>query len=172
MTDYEVALISGSLAIAGTLLGVIFTYRLSIKSANRQFKHLRAISKLDALNIASRQFVNSFGSELAALEANSEALGDVMDFLRRTYTAHATAVAVFEQYLATDHRNALRATWLRHCYNGEDPNDTKNPKWSGLDHDSLLFLQYSNEFNLANRSSARVRAIENIRALLAVAKDA
>ena len=172
MSGYEIALISGSLAIAGTLLGVIFTYRLSIKSADRQFEHLRAISKLDAWNIAAREFINSFASELASLHANSDSLGDVMDFLRRAYATHATAVAVFEEHLPSERRSGLRAAWLQHCYNGEDPNDTENPEWSGLDHDSLLFLHYSNEFNLANRSSARVQAIEGIRALLAFAKDA
>jgi len=172
MTDYDIALISGSLAIAGTLLGVVFTYRLSIKSAERQFEHLRAISKLDAWNTAAREFRHSLGGELAALEANSESLGDVMDFLKSAYASHAAAVAVFEEYLPINSRQAFRTAWLQHCYNGEDPNDTNNPKWSGLDHDSLLFLHYSNEFNLANRSSARVQAIENVRALLAFAKDA
>lgn len=172
MSDYEIALISGSLAIAGTLLGVLFAYRLSIKSADRQFEHLRAISKLDARNTAAREFISGFASELATLEANSDSLGDVMDFLRRAYANHATAVAVFEEYLHADRRNGLRAAWLQHCYNGEDPNDTENPKWSGLGHDSLLFLHYSTEFNLANRSSARVQAIQGIRVLLAFAKDA
>ena len=172
MTDYEIALVSGSLAIAGTLLGVIFTYRLSIKSAERQFEHLRAISKLDSFNSAAREFRKEFGSELASLETNSDSLGDVMNFLRRSYAAHSTAVAVFEDHFPLDRGKALRTAWLQHCYNGDDPNDTENTEWSGLDHDSLLFLHYSNEFNLANRSSARVLAMERIRALLAFAKDA
>lgn len=172
MTDYEIALISGSLAIAGTLLGVIFTYRLSIKSADRQFEHLKAVAKLDAWHVAAREFIKAFASKLSSLETNSESIGDVMDFLRRTYDTQSAAVAVFEEYLPIDRKQALRAAWLRHCYNGEDPNDTDNPKWSGLDHDSLLFLHYCTELNLANASSGRREAIERLRVLMAFAKDA
>ena len=172
MTDYEVALISGAIAIAGTLLGVIFTYRLSIKSADRQFEHLRAISKLDAWNAAVHDFRDGFASELSALEANSESVSDVMDFLQRTYITQSAAVAFFAEYLPDDRRKRFRAAWLQHCYNGEDPNNTEKPDWSGLDHDSLLFQHYSGEFNLASAPSARLKAVSGIRNLLAFAKDA
>lgn len=172
MTEYEIALISGALAIAGTLMGVLFTYRLSIKSADRQFEHMKAVARLDAWHVAAREFVQAFATQVAALEANSGAVGDVMDLLRSTYVSQSSAVAAFESYLPDSRRQAFREAWQHHCYDGEDPNDTDNPKWSGLDHDSLLFLHYSNEFHLARPTSAREEAISRIRALLAYAKDA
>jgi hypothetical protein len=172
MTEYEVALISGALAIAGTLLGVIFTYRLSIKSADRQFGHLKTVAKLDAWHIAAREFIQAFAPQIAALEANSEKIGDVMDYLRRTFDTHSAAVAAFTSYVPDDRVLAFRAAWQRHCYDDEDPNDRENPKWSGLDHDSLLFLHYSNEFHLARPTSARDEAVKRMQALLGFAKDA
>ena len=171
LNAYELALIAGGFAIAGTLIGVLSTYHLSKKLAERQFEHLRQISRLDAWHVAARKFIEAFAAQLSALEANSDAIGDVMDFLRSTFDNQSAAVAVFEEFLPGDRKQALHAAWLRHCYDGEDPNDTENPRWFGLDHDSLLFLHYSTELNLANSSSGRRNAIEGIRTLLAHAKD-
>lgn len=60
MTNYEIALITGGMGIAGALLGILFTYKLSLKPMDRQFLHLQAVSKLDTWHVAAHNFVSAF----------------------------------------------------------------------------------------------------------------
>ena len=85
MSDYEIALVTGGMGIAGALLGVIFTYRLSLKAIDRQFQHLQAVSKLDAWHVAAQKLVDSFAEELAALDGDDELTVSLDEYLRRAY---------------------------------------------------------------------------------------
>ena len=110
MADYDIALISGAMGIAGTLLGVIFTHRLSMKSADRQFIHLQQISKIDAWHVAAQNFVSAFSEELATVEGREEIPILLDEYLRRAYHAkHKAAITAFRHFLDGGRRDSFDA---------------------------------------------------------------
>lgn len=59
-------------AILGAVVGSFITYRFGITLADRQFQHLKAVSKLDAWHAAAQNFVAVFSEELATVEGEEE----------------------------------------------------------------------------------------------------
>ena len=111
LSVYELALIAGGFGIAGTLLGVLAAYRLSMKLADRQLMHMREISKLDAWHAAAHEFVSAFSKDLATLESGASLGQDLSDFLRAAYDArHVQAIALQE----VPHLIADRARIVNH----------------------------------------------------------
>ena len=164
MSEYHVALVSGGLAIAGTLLGVIFTYRLAIKSADRQFQHLRDISKMDALHAAGRELVQAFAQELAVLDGREELPVELDVFLLRAHHAkHKTAIAAFRSHLDVSRRGAFDAACKQyHCeQTAEDMMEV------GVPRDQAMFFEYMNG---RSQGDPYQLAAERIHAILSFAK--
>lgn len=164
MSDYEIALITGGMGIAGTLAGAVVAYRLTLAVADKQFKHLQAISKLDAWHVAAREFIQAFTTELAVLDSGSNQTGSTMDFLRASYAVHSKAVVTFERYIPEPRQHAFRIKWKHHCYGEPDVDWPRHETESSMDHDDLLYLHYER----APTTSAASRISD----LLAFAKDA
>ena len=172
LTAYKLALIAGGLGIAGTLIGVMGAYRLSLKVAEQQFLHLREIAKLDAWHVAAHEFVAAFSGDLATLEAGVNSGFDLQGFFRSAYARHSQAVVAFTHFVPEHLKPAFKCAWKRHCYgvssNGEalSPDDEE----LAMAHSTLLFLHYSNEFNLADRQLPRLLGVKAIQKLLSYAK--
>ena len=171
MTDYEIALITGGMGIAGVLLGVRSTYHLSMKVADRQFSHLQEIAKIDAWHIAAHQFIEAFAGDIVTIEARTEPPGDIMDFLRSEYPRHAKAVAVFEHFVSDAKRINLKAEWEKHCYGEKGVDWPTDEDVSGLGHDELLFLHYCSSATEPYRSTTRLRAVRRMLTLIDCAKE-
>lgn len=139
MTDYEIALIAGGFGIAGTLLGVFFTYRLSLKVADQQFQHLKVVSKLDARHVAEQNFVAAFSEEHAALLNDEELSIPLDDYLRRAYHAkHKIAITTFRHFLEAD----LRASFDAACYEYHSGKITEDMIETGIPKREAMFMEY------------------------------
>ena len=159
-------------AILGAAVGSLVTYRFAVTLAERQFQHLRAISKLDAWHVAAREFISAFADEIATLESSDEPAGDIMDYLRSVDKLHAKAVAVFEHFVPEIERASFIADWQKHRYGEKDVDWPASEFESSVRQVDLLYLHYSNSAALPNRPPARTRAIARMKELLAYAKDA
>lgn len=162
-------------AVLGALLGAWITYRFAIKLADRNFEHLREISKLEAWRSSARDLVDAFSPELSILRSKEETVGDAMDLLREAYRdRHSKAVTVFAHYLTPERREAFQQDWLRHCYGSTstgEPNAPDNEDDLCMSHDDLLYLHFSSEWHEKDGLGSRVRAIQSIEKLLSHAKD-
>ena len=139
LTAYELALIAGGFGIAGTLIGVLGSYHLSIKLADRQFKHLREISRLDAWHAAVREFVAAFSEELATLEGNEELPIRYDEYLRRAYDAkHKVAIATFEHFVPESKRAGFKAA----CQQYHSSKVTQDMIETGIPPSEAMFMEY------------------------------
>ena len=161
-------------AILGAAVGALITYRFAVTLADRQFQHLRAISKLDAWHAAAQEFITAFAGDLLALETGADLQGDLMDFFRSAHRArHAQAVAVFRQHLSGSRQTAFNEEWQRHCYGQRPdgtPKSTDDEDIKGITHEELLFVHYSAPSIYHTTQSARKFAIERIINLLSYAR--
>jgi len=171
LTGYELALVVGGVGIAGTLIGVLSTYRLSIQVADRQFQYLRQISKLDAWHAAAYEFTAAFTSYLAVLESDPDLRIDVSDFFRSEYIHQSQAIATFEPFVPEERRGAYKNEWLQHCYGADSRGQPLTPydEELAMDHDTLLFLHYSREAHRSHPELPRRLGIKAIRGLLSYA---
>ena len=94
-----------------------------------------------------------------------------MDFLRILYPSHSASVAVFEWYLTPLRRKSFRNDWHAHCYGMRENGLADLPSCADIDHDSLLYLHYSKEANLANFDAPRTEALERMRRLIEHASE-
>ena len=167
MSDYAIALITGGMGIAGALLGVLFTYRLSLKAIDRQFHLLQAVSKLDAWHFAAGEFISALAPDLRMLEEDDGTVGNLMDFMRRAYRErHMRAAAKFEHFVAEDRRGAFKAEWQRYCYGQHTPDDESPPR------EELLFLYCDSGRPPPGAESSTQYVVHRLHALLSYAKDA
>ena len=172
LSAYELALIAGGFGIAGTLIGVLGAYRLSLKLANQQFQQLREISKLDAWHVAAHEFISAFSDDLAALEAPLRSSFDYRALFCAAYEAkHSQAVVAFEHFLPEATRFSFRNDWKRHCYGVSSTGEVLSPDDEDLamDHYNLLFLHYSHEANRVDHDLPRRLGVNAIRKLLSYA---
>ena len=167
MSDYEIALITGGMGIAGTLAGVIIAYRLTLKVADKQFKHLQAIAKIDAWHIAAGEFIAALAPDLKMLEEEDSTVGNLMDFMLRAYRdRHMRAAAKFEHFLAADRRSAFQAEWQRYCYGQYQPDEESPPR------EELLFLYCNTGRPPPGAESSTQYIVQRLHALLSYAKAA
>jgi hypothetical protein len=153
----------------GALVGALVTYWLAMKIADKQFAHLREISKIDAWHSAAREFISALAPDVATLERDCE--GDLMDFLRAAHGRHSASVAVFEWYLSPPRRESFRAAWQAHCYGTCEDGTPDSPERAEMDHDDLLYLHYSREANLADIGTPRAIALQRMHQLIACARE-
>lgn len=164
MNEYGVALASSALGIAGTLLGVLFTYRLSMESAKAQLANLRAISKLEARYSAESLFVSAFSEELAAIEGGEELNSGLDDFLRRAHHAkHKTAAIEFRRILDNEERLKFDIVWKQY-HSGQATQDMIE---TGMLQNEAMFIEYS---GYPFEGDPYKKARERINLLLAFAK--
>ncbi len=166
MSDYAIALVTGGMGIAGALLGVIFTYRLSLKAIDTQFQHLQAVSKLDAWHVAAQRLVDSFSEELAVLEGDDELTVTLDEYLRRAYlTKHRVAITTFRHFLDTD----TCARFDKACQEyHSSAAATEHLIETGFPRQKAMFIEYmGHPFN----TDPCQTAINKIRAVLAYAKQ-
>ena len=167
LSVYAVALVSSGIGIAGTLIGVLATYRLSIKLTDRQFQHAREIAKVESRHVSSRTLVEAFANDIRFLENEATEDTDVMRFLLAAFSRHSAAIANFEYFLSPENRRAFRSMWQEHCY-GQDSNGMPDsPADVGIEHASLLYLHYGIEYNLQEPSIPHALAANRMRTLLA-----
>ena len=172
LSAYDLALIAGGLGIAGTLVGVLGAYRLSIKLADRQFSHLREISRLEAWRAAAKEFRQAFANDLAVLDSDAAIDGDLKDFLMSAYVArHFHAVALFKHFIPEALRAGLDTEWKRHCYGENSDGSIQSPDDEGLEHEKLLFLHYSVYSGPHRTAEARQCAVNRITKLLTYASE-
>ena len=161
-------------AVLGALLGAWITYRFALKLAEKQFDHLRELSRLEAWRSAARDLIDAFSPELFTLRSGTQIVGDAMDLLRVAYKErHAKAVTVFAHYLSPERREAFQRDWLRHCYgNTEDgePNSPENEDDLCMSHDDLLYLHFSDEWREKDGPGSRTRAVQSMEHLLTYAR--
>jgi hypothetical protein len=139
LTVYELALIAGGFGIAGTLLGVLGTYRLSINLADMQFRHLREISKLDAWRAAAKEFVAAFSLELATLEGNEELPIGYDDYLRRAYDSkHKVAITTFAHFVPKIKSAGFKAA----CQEYHSSQVTQDMIETGISPREAMFIEY------------------------------
>ena len=154
-------------AILGASVGSLITYRFAVTLADRQFQHLRAVSKLDAWHATVRDFVSAFAPDLKTIAEHPGSVGNLLDFLREAHkTRHLHAAARFEQFLDGDKRSAFKAEWHRYCYAQYQPED------DGLSSDEVLFLYCDSRQPPPGAKSVNAYVVERLHALLAFAKDA
>jgi hypothetical protein len=67
LSAYELSLIAGGFGIAGTLLGSLVTYRLSIKLTNIQATHAIELSERNAREIACAKLRSAFATALGMI---------------------------------------------------------------------------------------------------------
>jgi hypothetical protein len=160
-------------ALLGALLGAWITYRFAAKLADKQFEHLREISRLDAWHTSARDFIEAFAPELAVLKSAEEMSGDAMDLLRPAYKErHAKAAMIFSQYLSASKRINFQMEWLSYCYGHMDSGEPNSPDdEESLPHNDLLFLHFSREWYEMDSPGPRVQAVQSIERLLAYALD-
>lgn len=170
LSAYELALIAGGFGIAGTLIGVLGTYRLSLKLADRQLQHAREIAKVESRHVAARAFVEAFANDVRFFESEADEDIDAMGYLREAFQRHSKAVATFEHFLPLERRRAFRAKWQEHCYGRDTSGLPESPGSVGIEHSSLLYLHYGIEYNLKELTAAHAIAAKTMRALLAYAE--
>lgn len=167
LSAYELALVAGGFGIAGTLIGVLGAYRLSIKLADRQFQHAREIARVESRHIAARALVEAFANDIRFLESEATEDTDAMVYLRAVFPRHSAAIANFEYFLSPEQRRAFRAKWQEHCYGRDSSGLPDSPAGVGIEHSSLLYLHYGTEYNLAEPTTPFATAATAMRALLA-----
>lgn len=167
LTAYELALIAGGFGIAGTLLGVLGAYRLSIKLAYRQFEHLREVSRLDAWHASAREFVASFSDELAILDAEEELSIRLDEYLLRAYDAkHKSAIATFEHFVHEGSLASFKAT----CKEYHSSAKSEEMIETGMSVREAMFIEYMGHPFYHPQLTPYQLAAERIRAMLAFAK--
>ena len=159
-------------AILGAFAGAWLTYLGAVKMADRQFIHLRDISKIDAWRISARDFINAFASDLAAIESGANLKAELPEFLRLAYEArHSNAVATFEYMISSAKREDFKTKWKHHCYGPDSSGAPMSPEDVGIEHDKLLFLHYSEHYDTSGPGASRKLASQRIRSLLAFAQE-
>lgn len=167
LTAYELALVAGGFGIAGTLIGVLGAYRLSIKHADRQFEHLRDISRLDAWHASARQFVASFSDELAVLDANEELAIRLDEYLLRAYDAkHKSAIATFEHFVPEGSLVDFKAA----CREYHSSAKSEEMIEAGMSSREAMFVEYMGYPFYHAQLTPYQLAAKRIRAMLAYAK--
>ena len=160
-------------AILGAAVGSLITYRFAVTLADRQFQHLKAISKMDAWHIAAGEFIAALSPDIRMLEDRHAAVGNLMDFMRRVYLEHQMrAIAKFEHFVLADKRGAFKTEWQRYCYGQHSDGRTQSPDDEGLPNEELLFLYCESHLPPPGARSATAYVVERMHALLAFAKDA
>ena len=126
-------------AILGAAVGSFITYRFAVTLADRQFQHLKAVSKLDAWHAAAQTFVTALSEELATLEGNEELSIPLDDYLRRAYHAkHKAAITIFRHFLEGD----LRARFDAACYEYHSGKTTDEMAETGIPKREAMFMEY------------------------------
>lgn len=167
LTAYELALIAGGFGIAGTLIGVLGAYRLSIKLADRQFQHLREVSRLDAWHASAREFVAAFSDELAVLDANEELSIPLDQYLLLAYdTKHKSAIATFEHFLPEGGLAGFKAVCKDYCCSAK----SEEMIGMGMTVQDAMFVEYIGHPFFHPQLTPQQLAARRIRAMLAYAK--
>ena len=121
LTLYQIALISGGFGIVGMLIGVLATYYLTLKITDKQFLHMREISKIDAWHVAASEFNAAFANELAILESDDIQPLMIKDFLFSAYeTKHQAAIATFQHFIPNASCAAFNAACQKYHSNNKD----------------------------------------------------
>ncbi len=157
---------AGGLGIAGTLLGVLCTYRLSITLAERQFLYAREIAKVESRHVATRELIEAFANDIRHLENEATEDTDAMHFLRAAFLRHSAAIAKFEHFLPPERRRMFLEKWQEHCYGFDSSGLADSPSGVGIKHISLLYLHYGYEYNLAEPTAPFASAAKAIRVIL------
>jgi hypothetical protein len=161
-------------AIVGALVGAWITYRFALTLAEKQFGHLRELSKIEARRSAARDFFEAFAPELAILRSGASTMLDVTDLLRDAFNSrHSRAVEIFGRHLPSTERAAFFDDWLRHCYGCTETGEPMSPNDAdlGMPHDTLLYLHFSEHFPGAGSQGSRLRALLSLERLTAYAAD-
>lgn len=126
-------------AILGAVVGSFITYRFGITLADRQFQHLKAVSKLDAWHAAAQNFVAVFSEELATVEGEEELTIPLDDYLRGAYRAkHKAAISTFRHFLEP----ALSARFDAACYQYHSGRTTEEMIETGIPKRDAMFMEY------------------------------
>lgn len=159
-------------AIVGALIGAACTYGGAVCIANRQFRHLLNVSRVEAARVAAARFRAAFSRDLAVLESGLSLEEELQTFLLAGFKArHAEAIVSYEPFVRPERTASFHGDWLRYCY-GARPNGVPlSPDEVLMSPDSLLFLEYNDESHLANPELPRKLAIEQIRKLLSHARE-
>lgn len=108
MTIFSTGAIDATL---GAVFGAVCTAVGAFFLANKQFRHLREVSKLDAWHVAAKDFVSAFSEELAVLDGEEELSIRLDEYLLRAYDAkHKSAIAAFEHFVPDERRASFKAT--------------------------------------------------------------
>lgn len=167
LTAYELALIAGGFGIAGTLIGVLGAYRLSIKLADRQFQHLREVSRLDAWHTSANKFAASFSDELAILDGNEELSIRLDEYLLQAYdTKHKSAIATFEHFIPESDLACFKAA----CKEYHTSARSEEMIETGMSLREAMFIEYIGHPFLHPQLTPHQLAAKRIRAMLAFAK--
>jgi hypothetical protein len=166
LSAYEIALISGGFGIAGTLIGVLGTYRLSLQLAEKQFSHLREISKIDAWHVAANSFTVAFSEELARLESGETITVPIDEFLLNAFERkHKVAIATFEHFIPSSKRPAFIESCKQYHSGNKQVCDGL-----GFSYKDAMFSEYIIEQITASGADPYKLAAQRIRAILEFAK--
>ena len=158
-------------AILGATVGALITYKFAVTLADRQFEHLKAVSKMDAWHVAAREFIAALAPDLKMLEEDSS-VGNLMDFLRQSHRdRHMRAAASFEHFLTADRGSAFNAEWQRYCYGQHPDGSTQSSTDEGLPSDELLFLYCESATPPPGTKSATEYVVQRLHTLLSYAKE-
>ena len=121
-------------AVTGAAVGAWITYLFAIKLADRQFRHLIEVSKLDAQRIAAKEFRAAFDPELSAVESTAE-LGVNLDiYLLNAYKAkHRVAITTFGHFVPASDRERFKAACQQY-HSGY--------QFEGTSEEEALFFEY------------------------------
>lgn len=166
LTAYQITVISGGCGIVGTLLGVLATYRLSLHVAEKQFSHLREISKLDAWHVAANNFNASFADELGRLESGETLPIFINEFLFNAYEGkHKLAIATFGHFVPESKRQAFIAACEQYHSGNKQICDELGYKYK-----EAIFSEYIMEVFTPGGANPYKLAAKRIRAILEFAK--
>ena len=135
LSAYVVAVISGLLGIAGTLLGTWVTYRLAINLTNAQAANARALAERQAL-IAARDKLNGVFAPalgqifLAQNHGSTHETPEVCGFVKEGLLTYAAAVEAFRPYVPTENAEAYDEAWRHFHYLAKESGNAIAADWT------------------------------------------
>ncbi len=114
-TAYELSWVAGGFGIAGTLLGALVTYRLSIRLTEIQANHSIALSDRNSKSAACAKlraaFATALGMIYIARHHGTHDRPNVANYLRDNLLTVAAAIEEFRPFVPEGERTAFQEAW-------------------------------------------------------------
>ena len=115
LTAYELAWVAGGFGIAGTLLGVLLTYRLSIRLTKIQAAQAIELSERNSKSVACAKFRAAFATGLGmiyiARHHGTHDAPKVADYLRESLLTVAAAIEEFRPFVPKTELDKFQMVW-------------------------------------------------------------